>query len=157
MAGKYLIGKILKPRGLRGELKVQILTNLIDVFVGLKSIYIDNQKYSLAKSSIQNEFAYINIVDVASIERAEDFRGKEIYVSKTQLKIADDEIIVDELVGFEIFNQKGKSLGNLKSIENYGGSDFLNLGNDLEIPYEDEFIIETNMTDKKIVVQWGEV
>ncbi|MCL2850833.1 MAG: ribosome maturation factor RimM [Firmicutes bacterium] len=159
MKNKFLIGKILKPRGLKGELKIQILTNVLDVFTSLKKVYIGNNdqadSYTVVKSSIQNEFAYISIKDVTTVERAEDFRDMQIFVNKNQLEIADDEIIADDILGFEIINQKGVKLGVLKSIENYGGSDFLNLGNELEIPYEEEFIIETNMTDKKILVKWG--
>ena len=158
MKEKYLIGKILKPRGLRGELKVQILTNITSVFDNLTSAYIgtnprENQKYTVEKSSIQNEFAYISIKDVTTVERAENFREMQIYVDKTQLRIDDDQILIQDLIGFTIVDTKGKKIGVLKEVENYGGSDFLNCGDGIEIPYEDEFIVETNISDRKIIVK----
>jgi len=155
---KYLIGKILKARGLKGELKVQILTNITNVFGKLPHVYLgatqdSAEKYIVTKSSVQNEFAYLFLKDVDSVERAEDFRGMEIYVDKSQLAIADDEILASDLVGCVVVTENGKSLGTVQEVVNYGGSDFLKFGKDVEIPYEDEFIVETNMTEKKVIIK----
>ena len=159
----YLIGKILRPRGLKGELKVQILTNITTAFTNLKTIYIGKgassaELFNVLKSSVQNGFAYLLVDGVATVEKAENFREKQVFVGKEALAIGADEVLEIDLLGFEIVDLNGKKLGILKSIENYGGSDFLNLGivsgEPLEIPYEDEFIIETNKIEKKIIVSW---
>jgi len=159
MNQKYLVGKILRPRGLKGELKVQILTNIESVFVNLKTVYVgkdasSTEEFKVQKSSVQNEFAYLFIEGVVSVEKAENFREKQVFVEKEVLAISDDEVLASDLLGFEVVDFQGKKLGVLKSIENYGGSDFLNLGEQIEIPYEDEFIMETNMSEKKIIVNW---
>jgi len=151
---KYLIGKVLRPRGLKGELRVQILTNLTDVFSSLKKVYIDKQPYEVVASSIQNKFAYIKLKGINTIEDAENFRDLEIYVTKTTLKLQSDDILSEDLVGFAIVNQKNKQLGTVTSIEFFGERVILDAEN-FSFPYEDDFVVETNITDRKIVVREG--
>ena len=149
---KLLIGKVLKPRGLKGELKVQILTNLVDVFDGLGSVYLDKQKFVVKNSSVQNGFAYLKLDGIDTLEQGEEFRGCEVLVNKSQVKLEADEVLEDELLMFEIFNEGGKKLGNLVSIESFGERVVMH-AEKFSFPNEDEFVVETNMTERKIIVR----
>jgi 16S rRNA processing protein RimM len=151
---KYIIGKVLRPRGLKGELRVQILTNLTDVFSNLKKIYIDKQPYEVTVSSIQNKFAYIKLKGINTIEDAENFRDLQITVTKATLKLESDDILSEDLVGFTIVNQKDKTLGIVNSIEFFGERVLVNTES-FSFPYEDDFVVETNVTDRKVVVREG--
>lgn len=149
---KHLIGRVLKPRGIKGELKIQILTNMPEVFLDLKTVYLGTQEYKVTDSSIQNSFAYLNIDGIKSIEDAEEFRELYVSVPRQRLRLDKDEVLASDIIGFDVVDDKGKKLGVLKSIDNYGGGDIFDCGT-FSFPNEDEFVIETNMTEKKIVVR----
>ena len=147
----YLIGKVLKPRGLRGELKVQIMTNLSNIFGTIKTVQIGEKPYTVISGSVQSGFAYLTLDGINTYEQADLFRDKEIRVLSDQLEIDEDEVLVSDIIGFQVIDINGKNLGTLAGVENYGGGEVLIVG-DMVIPYEDEFIVETNMKTKTITV-----
>ncbi|MDR0461937.1 MAG: hypothetical protein LBG88_01220 [Christensenellaceae bacterium] len=107
------VGKIIKPKGLQGELKCH--------FFGIDTI-----------------------------DKAEMFRGVPLYVNRADLKLGADEILATDLVGFVVVDESGKKLGVIKSVDDYGGGDVIDCGT-FSFPYEDDFVIETNMTERKLV------
>lgn len=146
------IGRVLKPRGLAGEIKVQILTNRPEIFTTAKTVSIGDVDFTVARGSVQNAFAYFMLggVDLAKAER---LRNKMVQVSAEQFPLEDDEVLSTDLIGFAIVGDKsGKVLGELLGIDDHGAGDVLDCGA-LSIPYEDEFVVETNMTERKIVVR----
>ena len=149
---KFKIGKVLKPRGLRGELKIQILTNLTDAFSGLKKVYLGKLAYDVVASSIQNNFAYILIKGVHSVEEAENFRGLDVFVTKSALKLQSDDILSDDLIGFAVLNQQGRALGTIDTIESFGERVILGFGT-TSFPYEDDFVVETKIAERQIIVR----
>jgi len=148
----YTIGKVIKSRGLKGELKVQITTNKLEAFRGLAKVWLDDEEYEVEKSSIQNKFAYIQIKGVCDINRAEDFRGMKVGVSRDALKLKNDEFLTEELIGATIVDEGGNELGVIERMETYGAGEVIESG-DLMIPYEDNFIVETNLVERKVVVR----
>jgi len=149
---KLLIGKILKPRGLRGELKVQVLTNKPEIFLSIKEIFIKDKSYMVMKSSVQNGFGYVSLDGVKNVEIADEMRGLELRIDKKDFKLDHDEIFEIDLIGFDIITESGQVLGKLECFENFGGGEVIVVG-EYSIPYEDEFIVETNMKEKKIIVK----
>ena len=149
------IGQILKPRGLKGELKVEILYNRPQIFNDLKEVYLDGNKYPVVKSSVQNGFAYLNLQDITVIEKAERFRNKLVQVKADSLQLAADEVLSTDLIGFAVVHN-GKKIGTVKAVENYGAGDFFEIAitgaGFVQIPNEDDFIMETNMTQKTLIL-----
>jgi len=140
------IGKILRPRGLKGELKVQAWHQLpTNIFVGGKQL-------TVIKISQSGSFTFLFLDGITTLDQAEQLRGKAIEIEKHQLAIADDEVLTSDLIGFDVIDSSGKPLGKLRAIENFGASDIFDCGT-FSFPYEDAFVIETNMTSKKIVVR----
>ena len=146
------IGMVLRPRGLQGELKIQIHTNILGVFSGLKSVRIGERDFKVTKSSIQNNFAYLRIDGVNDANTADRLRDEIVYVERKQLPLDKDEVLAEDLIGFAIVNEKGQKIGTLKEIHDTGGAVMFDCET-FAIPNEDEFVLETNMTEKKIVVR----
>jgi 16S rRNA processing protein RimM len=151
------IGKVLKPRGLSGELKVQILTNRAEAFTNAKSVYLGGKKFSVAKASVQNGFAYLTLAGIDSADTAERLRGRFVCIERAGFALAPDEVLSTDLIGFQIADADGNILGTLTDIIDYGAGDVFECtapaGGTFSFPNEDAFITETNMTERKIVVK----
>ncbi|MBO4823325.1 MAG: 16S rRNA processing protein RimM [Clostridia bacterium] len=149
------IGTVLKPRGLQGELKIDITYNRPAVFNDLKSVSLHEQTYQVVRSSVQNGFAYLRLTGVDSIEQAEKLRNQIVKVDASALHLAPDEVLSSDLIGFEVVHN-GQKIGTVASIENYGAGDFFEIAVDGQgfvlLPNEDEFIAETNMTTHTLVL-----
>lgn len=149
------IGTILKPRGLQGELKIDITYNRPAVFHDLKSVTIGKQVYQVARGSVQNGFAYLRLVGIDSIEKAEPLRNQKVQVPTEDLHLAENEVLSSDLIGFEVVH-RGKKIGTVASVENYGAGDFFEIAVDgqgfVSLPNEDDFIAETNLTTHTLVL-----
>jgi len=143
------IGKVIKPRGLKGEVKCQgEMLNIKTV----KSIYLENKPFKILKKSEYDGFVYLYLDGIDTIETADRLRDKKILVERSALGLSDDEVLTSELVGFDVVTQNGKRLGKIKSIENYGAGEICDLGN-YSFPYEDAFVIETDMTTQTMTIK----
>ena len=149
------IGTVLKPRGLQGELKIEITYNRPAVFNDLKSVSLKGKTYAVTRGSVQNGFAYLRLSGIDTIEKAELLRNQIVSVEDSALHLADNEVLSSDLIGFEVVHN-GKKIGTVASIENYGGGDFFEIAVDGQgfvlLPNEDDFIAETNMTTRTLVL-----
>jgi 16S rRNA processing protein RimM len=154
------IGVVLRPKGLNGEVKIDITTNKGEIFIGLQYAFLDGKRIGIKKSSINNGFAYLIFEGFESVSLAEKLRNKIVAVEKDKFLLGTDEVLAEDLIGFKVIDENGKVFGCVKAIENYGAGDFFECVYDINVasgyfsfPNEDAFIIETNMTEKKIVVR----
>ena len=76
------IGRIVKPQGLKGEVKLQLSTNNLAVFNNLKEIYIGNSSAKIEHLRLKGNFVYIKLKGIDDIDKAELLRGKEVYIDK---------------------------------------------------------------------------
>ena len=149
------IGTVLKPRGLQGELKIGITYNRPAVFEDLTTVTLNGKTYQVTRGSVQNGFAYLRLQGIDTIEKAEKLRNQTVKVEDNDLHLQADEILSSELIGFEVVH-KGKKIGTVASVENYGAGDFFEIAVDGQgfvlIPNEDDFIAETNITTRTLVL-----
>lgn len=149
------IGTVLKPRGLQGELKVGIEYNHPEVFNDLSNVTLNGQSYSVTRGSVQNGFAYLRLVEIDSVEKAEKLRNQTVMVDDSVLCLQDNEVLSSDLIGFDVIHI-GKKIGKVVAVENYGAGDFFEIavtGKEFVlIPNEDDFILETNMATHCLVL-----
>ena len=91
----FIIGKVLKPQGIQGEVKVEIITSFPEHFEHLSEIYIEQNKF--VKLDIENRrfskgFVFIKFKEIKSRNDAETLREKYLYVPDEELyPLKDDE------------------------------------------------------------------
>lgn len=135
-----------RPRGLKGELKCDPFERMP------KKIFIGEKEYTVKKATHDDKASYVFLDGINTIDLAERLRGKDIFADRKDVKLDDDEVLTSDLVGFSVVNEKGTQLGYLKSIDNYGGGYICNCDFG-SFPYEDHFVIETNMTEQKLIIR----
>ena len=99
--------------------------------------------------SLRQKSLYIKFKDINSRNEAEALRNKEISISKQLLQnYLQDEILVDDLIGMALYDEKGSFVGQIVDYENYGASDILTVlenGHEYQVPFiSDVFVIEKN-------------
>jgi 16S rRNA processing protein RimM len=145
MTAQISASTVLKPRGLKGELKCVLIP--FDV----QKVIIEGVKYDVLMQK-NSDFTYLFLQNVNDLNAAERLRGKKIEIDRAEIKLEKDEILTCDLVGFSVVDERGKNLGTVRDFANYGAGDIVDCGG-FSIPYEDEFIIETNIKKRTLVVR----
>ncbi len=137
------IAKIVKPQGIKGEVKALPSTNVVGIFDVLTECLVGNKVMQIEHISFRQGFLYIKFKDINSRNDAENYRNLSLKIEKSLLEEMkeDDEFLVDDLIGMIIYNEKGELVGQIIDVLNYGASDILVLEKDehtYEVPYVDE-------------------
>lgn len=121
------IAKILKPQGIKGEVKALPSTNVVEIFSSLKECLVGNRTMQIEHISFRQGFLYIKFKGVNTRNDAELERGKTIKVERSILESAkaDDEFLVDELIGMVVYDDQGELVGQIIKVMNYGATDIL--------------------------------
>lgn len=150
------IAKVLKPQGLKGEMKCLPLTDKKEVFENLKTITCNGQTYNVVASVFRLNFAYITLEGVNSIEQAERFRNKTFFISKEQYgELEKDNYFIDDLIGMTCYTEDGEKIGEVLGVEYYNASDILEIKEKWTtylVPFIHKVFLSVDVENKKIIV-----
>ena len=82
---KLLIGTVLKPQGIRGELKIKNYTDDFYAISALKEVFIDDVVYQVLKMRCDKD-VFILLRGIADRNDAELFRNKDNYALKSAVR-----------------------------------------------------------------------
>ena len=150
------IAKVLKPQGIKGELKVELFTSDTDFVKKQKSFEIDGVVYTIKSIRIQQKYAYIQTNEILSRNDAELFRNKILSVEKpAEVLGQDDEYYISDLENCCVVDENDKIVGYVESVEKYGTVPTINIllgGSIRSFPFLKRILKEVDIQNKKIVV-----
>lgn len=160
-----LVGNFGRPIGLKGSLKLNSFTRPSENIKTYESFFVLEEKtfikLDITKISSSGKNLVIFLSGCNSLEQAEkNFKGKDIYISKSELPKIKNKYYWNDLIGLEVLiSVSGKSLGVVKSLMETGSNDVLVIKSpgkdDTLIPFiMGRFILE--VTEKYIQVDWEE-
>jgi len=158
----YLIGYILKPQGVKGEVKVDPVTQDPDRFKQLKKVYIqfrDNlQTYSIQHVRVANRFVYLKFSEINSREDAEFLRDAEILIDKSNLiQPSQDEYFIHDLIGCRVISEKGTLIGIVTEVVQMSSNDIYVInnkeGNEILIPAIKDVVRQVDISQKLIIIK----
>ena len=153
------IARITRPRGIRGELVAEVLTDFPERFDGLEKVTAllgdGMRELKIEKAWFQNERIVLKFSGVNSIEAAEDLRNAEICVPESDTVALDEGEFFDwQLEGCEAVTIDGETLGTVKELMRTGGTEILVVEGDREylIPFAESICTKVDVENKRIVV-----
>ena len=120
-----MIGEVLKPQGIKGEVKVKPFAANHDDFRRWKTLYIkQGESYAPVKarcSRVHDGFVYVTLGESASMEDAEKQRGWQLWIDRAHANpLEEDEVYVSDLIGCEGIDEAGVSIGILQDVLQHG-------------------------------------
>ncbi|MBQ8197144.1 MAG: 16S rRNA processing protein RimM [Clostridia bacterium] len=111
------IGIIVKPQGIKGELKVKPLTDDVSRFTTLKSVLIDGKSYRVLSARTGPDVAFISLFGVNDRNVAETLRGKGLFVErKDAVKIPKDRYFIVDIIGCTLKTDDGETIGKITDV-----------------------------------------
>ncbi len=111
------IGLIVKPQGIKGEVKVQPLTDDINRFKNLKEVIIDDKTYRVLKAVIGGDTVFLSLSGIPDRNTAETFRGKFLCVTRENaLPLEEGRYFIVDIIGCNIVTEQGQTIGEVTDI-----------------------------------------
>lgn len=149
-----LIGKVAKPHGLRGEVKVQTFSDAPETILAYSQVtLVDNNGrlsplLKLEKSRIQGKVAVVKLEKVDDRNGAEAIQGRGVLLEKKDLApVADGEYYWYQLYNLLVYTDTGKKIGRVNTIFSNGAQDVMLVKDrhrEYLIPIHDAIIKEHN-------------
>ena len=112
---KLLIGTVLKPQGIRGELKIKNYTDDFYAISALKEVFIDGVSYQVLKMRCDKD-VFILLRGIADRNDAELFRNKDIYALKAGVRRKKNTYFICDVIGCSVLFEDGTVFGNIEEI-----------------------------------------
>jgi 16S rRNA processing protein RimM len=123
MKTEFLVGKALRPRGLKGELRFELYTSDPMRFRSVQQFKLGDKAFDVEKISVEGDFAYIKFVGIDSVEEAEKYRGKSLCANRSVLpKLQGDKVYIADIIGSDVIVD-GDNIGELVDVLQYGSAD----------------------------------
>lgn len=160
---KYIsIGKILNFHGIQGEAKIGYSKSQADFLAELKSVLIKTEDeykpVNIVSCRFNKNFAIMKFQGINSINEILPYKGQLLYVEQKTLKnnLSDDEFLIEDLIGLDVYNQSEEKVGVVIGISNNGTNDYLNVKTKTKrtslIPFIKELVPEIDIKNKKVVI-----
>ena len=152
------VGTFGSPIGLKGEIKVIMLTSSFEFFKMLK-IYLNedaSEKWNFIKMRTLSKKLIVHPLNCNNRDDAEKFRGKKTFSQLSNFPKTDKgEYYVKDLIGCSVIMINGKKIGNIVSVKNFGAGDLLETkinNKTFFIPMNKENLVFVDLNKKKITV-----
>ena len=123
-----IIGEVLRPQGVRGEVKVRPITCDPDRFADTDYVFLKRrdqfERRNVCVNRIADDAIYMKFKGVDDRNAAELLRGEMLYIDREHaVQLDEDEEFICDLIGCEGVDTDGRSLGKLTDVMQPGGND----------------------------------
>ena len=159
------LARILRPRGLRGELAAEILTDFPERLPSLREVWLADGRSEPRRTKVKRCWlstsrggqAIFHFDGVENVEAAERLRGCEVQIPLEQrAKLDPGNYYVGELVGCEVWEAgAATAMGTVRDVEFPGGVPLLAVDTnegEVLVPLAAEFCIRIDVNTKRIDV-----
>ena len=114
MTNLLKIGLIVKPQGIKGEVKVQPLTDDINRFKKLKEVIIDDKPYKVLSSTIGGGTVFLSLSGISDRNTAESMRGKFLCVTRENaVALEQGRYFIVDIIGCSLVTDNGQKVGEI--------------------------------------------
>ena len=159
------LARILRPRGLRGEVAAEILTDFPERLPKLREVWLADGHSAPRPVRIQRCWlspsrggqAIFHFANIDTVEEAETLRGLEVQIPIEQrTKLEAGNYFVSDLVGCEVWEAGASSaLGSVRDVEFPGGVPLLAIdtsNGEVLVPLAAQFCTRIDVEAKRIDV-----
>ncbi|MDD3334245.1 MAG: ribosome maturation factor RimM [Eubacteriales bacterium] len=155
-----LVGEIVRPQGIRGEVKLRHYTDDPYRFEELTSILRKTgdgfEPMTIQSARINGDDVYLTFEGVEDRNEAEKLRGVMLYVDRAHAReLPENQVFIADALGSKAYDTKGALIGTLQDILTPGGTDifvFQTPHGSLMVPAIKAVMLEIDVDNERIVL-----
>ena len=99
----FRIGRIVKPQGVKGEVKVSPMTDDNGRFKKLKSVYIGGKEIKVLGAKISPDAVFLALFGITDRNAAEKLRGEYVLIKREDaVELKKDSYFIEDLIGMAL-------------------------------------------------------
>ena len=154
------IGKIVKPHGIKGEMKFLVYNEDSRVLEESSLVWLEkdsSQKFHVKKiKMISYTGNRIKFFEIDSRDKAESFRNFTLNVSRSEFPdINKEEDYLVDYIGMDVFNMEMNLLGTVADVLSIPGNDQLLViheGKEFLVPIVEQIIKQFDFENNQIII-----
>jgi 16S rRNA processing protein RimM len=156
---RLIIGRVLKPWGYRGELKIEILTEFPDRFASLRTVFLgdDAKPFSVARARLHSGAALLKLDGIDSPEAAAKLREQLVQVAiEDAVELPKGKVFLYQLIGLRVRTLEGRALGEIADVLDTGANDVYIVrdgAREILLPAIPDVVKEINLERREMVVE----
>ncbi|MBO4534758.1 MAG: 16S rRNA processing protein RimM [Clostridia bacterium] len=155
------VGKIVKPQGIKGEVKVQCFVDNPQGFAHLGKITVEGRPYRILRARSVGADVYLTLEGVSDRNAAEALRDSILTVDRKEAEgLKTGEYFVQDLIGLAVTDGE-RDYGVISDVLQYGAADVLVLdGGKTMVPYLKRLVLRVDLEGGRMEVDakvWQEV
>jgi 16S rRNA processing protein RimM len=156
-----LLGKVLKPHGLEGILRIQSFAESAGSFEKAGRLVLrkpgrPGSAFPVLSARPHKNIVLLRLDGLDSVEKAEEYKDAGVYIHKEDLdQIDEDEYFWYELIGLEVYLDTGSRIGTLTKVLATGANDVyvIQTGEtEIMIPAIHDVIEEIDLDGKRMIL-----
>ncbi|MBN1482029.1 16S rRNA processing protein RimM [candidate division KSB1 bacterium] len=114
-----IVGRIIKPHGERGAVKVEAITDDPNRYTLLKYVFLGPEDqpgdiFQIISVEFQNKFVILTLDGINTRELADELRNQYLFIPVDQtMPLTDGSIYIYDLIGMEVYTKKGDYVGRV--------------------------------------------
>ena len=160
MSELVALARVAKPRGIKGEIVADVLTDFPERFEGLERVSAlledgERRELKIEKCWFQNDRIVLKFEGIDSIEAANEIRNAEICIEEADaIQLEENEFYDWQLQGCDVVTVDSESIGKVRAVMRTGGTENLVVDGDKEylIPFAESICVEVDVENKRIMI-----
>ena len=157
----FEIGQIVNTFGIKGFVKRTPLTDDLERFEELKSVFVVKNKelieMQIEEVKYHKHLVLVKFKGIEDINMAEKYKGCYIKIKRENArKLPEDTYFIADLIGIKVYDEDGNLLGKVDDIYNNKSTDIYvikdDLGKQILLPSTKEVIKQIDVDEEKMVV-----
>jgi len=157
----FSVGYILKPQGIKGELRVKPLTDSVDRFNDFDTVLLRESDGSFSPLSIINtrymkNWVILMFAGYDTRDKAESIRGRSLWIHRSMAKkLPSDAYYIADIVGCSVYTEKGDALGRITNVITTGSNDVYVVDDgerEMLIPALKKIVVNIDIVKRRIIV-----
>lgn len=155
---KLEAGKIVNTHGLRGQVKIVPWCDYPEQFEDFKELFLsDGSALTIKEVKYQKSNIIVSFKEITTVEMAEKLKNQVVLVKRAAFKkLPENTYFIKDLLGLEVIDLNGQSIGRVSDVFPAGGSDVYVVKKagrqDVLIPAIKENIREIDIKNGRIIV-----
>ncbi len=156
----FLLGYVIKPHGLKGEVSVLLDTDIPEAYTEMESVFLEIDQrlipFFISALSLKENRAIVQFEGIKDFAGAEALKGCALYLPDEALpEMGDDQFYYHEIIGYKVVDGQSGIVGEVTNVYASGKQDLLAVdhqGTEILIPVIDEIISRVDREQKALHV-----
>ncbi|MGC4190574.1 MAG: ribosome maturation factor RimM [Thermomicrobiales bacterium] len=143
-------GVLAGSHGVRGELKMRVLTDQPDHLATVKQVYIGEPPVPMRLLAVREhgDLLLIRLEGITTPEQAKELSGRAVKIAGSDARpLAEGEYFLFQLIGLKVEDEQGAEIGAVSDLIETGAHDVLVVtpsagGPDILIPNHPEYVLK---------------